>query len=79
MARPSTQPTMVLVGSSAADMIDAFSVPVRNRASSLRRLISAAVTNINDPVFDEPRGHPGFRCLRARLSRQAGSGRRPPG
>jgi uncharacterized cupin superfamily protein len=33
------------------------------------------VTNINDPVFDEPREHPGFRCLRARLSRQAGSDR----
>jgi uncharacterized cupin superfamily protein len=33
------------------------------------------VTNINEPVFDEPREHPGFRCLRARLSRQAGSER----
>jgi uncharacterized cupin superfamily protein len=33
------------------------------------------VTNINDAVFDEPREHPGFRCLRARLSRQAGSER----
>ena len=33
------------------------------------------MTNINDPVFDEPREHPGFRCLRARLSRQAGSER----
>jgi uncharacterized cupin superfamily protein len=31
--------------------------------------------NINDPVFDEPRDHPGFRCLRARLSRQLGSER----
>jgi uncharacterized cupin superfamily protein len=31
--------------------------------------------NINDPLFDEPREHPGFRCLRARLSRQAGSER----
>lgn len=31
--------------------------------------------NLNDPVFDEPREHPGFRCLRARLSRQAGSER----
>ena len=30
---------------------------------------------LNDPVFDEPRDHPGFRCLRARLSRQAGSER----
>jgi uncharacterized cupin superfamily protein len=28
--------------------------------------------NINDPVFDEPRTQPGFRSLRARLSRQAG-------
>lgn len=33
------------------------------------------VTNINDPLFDEPREHPGFRCRRARLSRQAGSER----
>jgi uncharacterized cupin superfamily protein len=33
------------------------------------------VTNINDPVFDEPREHPGFQCQRARLSRQAGSER----
>lgn len=31
--------------------------------------------NINDPVFDEPREHPGFRCQRARVSRQAGSER----
>ena len=31
------------------------------------------MTNINDPRFDEPREHPGFQCLRARLSRQAGS------
>jgi uncharacterized cupin superfamily protein len=33
------------------------------------------MTNINDPLFDEPREHPGFRCKRARLSRQAGSER----
>jgi uncharacterized cupin superfamily protein len=33
------------------------------------------MTNINDPVFDEPREHPGFRCLRARLSRHVGSER----
>ncbi len=33
------------------------------------------MTNINDPHFDEPREHPGFRCLRARLSRQAGGER----
>ena len=33
------------------------------------------MTNINDPIFDEPREHPGFRALRARLSRQAGSER----
>jgi uncharacterized cupin superfamily protein len=33
------------------------------------------VPNINEPVFDEPREHPGFRCVRARLSRQAGSKR----
>jgi uncharacterized cupin superfamily protein len=31
--------------------------------------------NINDPHFDEPREQQGFRCLRARLSRQAGSER----
>lgn len=31
--------------------------------------------NINEPVFDEPREHPGFRCVRARLGRQAGSER----
>jgi uncharacterized cupin superfamily protein len=31
--------------------------------------------NINDPAFDEPREHPGFRCSRARVSRQAGSER----
>lgn len=31
--------------------------------------------NINDPSFDEPREHEGFRALRARLSRQAGSER----
>jgi uncharacterized cupin superfamily protein len=30
------------------------------------------MTNINDPVFDEPREHPGFRCRRARIGRQAG-------
>jgi uncharacterized cupin superfamily protein len=28
--------------------------------------------NIHEPNFDEPREHPGFRCLRARLGRQAG-------
>lgn len=33
------------------------------------------MTNINDPVFDEPREHPGFRCARARIGRQAGSER----
>jgi uncharacterized cupin superfamily protein len=33
------------------------------------------VTNVYEPVFDEPREHPGFRCLRARLGRQAGSER----
>jgi uncharacterized cupin superfamily protein len=31
--------------------------------------------NINDASFDEPREQEGFRCLRARLSRQAGSER----
>jgi hypothetical protein len=33
------------------------------------------MTNISDSRFDEPREHSGFRCLRARLSRQAGSDR----
>jgi uncharacterized cupin superfamily protein len=33
------------------------------------------VPNIDDPLFDEPREHPGFRCLRARVGRQAGSER----
>jgi uncharacterized cupin superfamily protein len=33
------------------------------------------VANIKAPVFDEPREHPGFRCLRARIGRQAGSER----
>ena len=33
------------------------------------------LASINDPVFDEPREHPGFRALRARVSRQAGSER----
>ncbi|HWX97321.1 MAG TPA: cupin domain-containing protein [Solirubrobacteraceae bacterium] len=31
--------------------------------------------NIEEPSFDEPREQPGFRALRARLSRQAGSER----
>lgn len=31
--------------------------------------------SIVSPVFDEPREHPGFECLRARLGRQAGSER----
>ena len=31
--------------------------------------------NINQPVFDEPREHDGFRALRARIGRQAGSER----
>jgi uncharacterized cupin superfamily protein len=30
------------------------------------------VPSIRDPQFDEPREQPGFRCLRARLGRQAG-------
>lgn len=33
------------------------------------------MASIRQPDFDEPREHPGFRCLRARLSRQAGSER----
>jgi uncharacterized cupin superfamily protein len=31
--------------------------------------------NINDPDFDEPREHDGFRALRARIARQAGAER----
>lgn len=34
-----------------------------------------SITNINEPVFDEPREHDGFRAKRARVSRQAGSER----
>lgn len=34
-----------------------------------------SVPNINEPLFDEPREHDGFRALRARLSRQAGAER----
>jgi uncharacterized cupin superfamily protein len=30
------------------------------------------VPNIDDPLFDEVREQPGFRCMRARLGRQAG-------
>ncbi len=33
------------------------------------------MANINEPIFDEPREHPGFRCSRARISRHAGSER----
>jgi uncharacterized cupin superfamily protein len=33
------------------------------------------MTNFLEPEFDEPREHDGFRCLRARLGRQAGSRR----
>jgi uncharacterized cupin superfamily protein len=32
----------------------------------------ADVPNIKDAAFNEPREHPGFRCRRARLGRQAG-------
>ncbi|HEY7891536.1 MAG TPA: cupin domain-containing protein [Solirubrobacteraceae bacterium] len=28
--------------------------------------------NLNEPLFDEPREHPGFHCRRARIGRQAG-------
>lgn len=31
--------------------------------------------NIEEPEFDEPREHPGFRCSRARIGCQAGSER----
>jgi uncharacterized cupin superfamily protein len=54
-------------------------VTLENRADRDARMQTAdtlrSVTNINDPVFDEPREHRGFRCLRARVSRQAGSDR----
>lgn len=33
--------------------------------------VSPGHVNINCPVFDEPREYEGFRCLRARLGRQA--------
>jgi uncharacterized cupin superfamily protein len=33
------------------------------------------MVNLNDPNFDEHRDHPGFRCRRARLGRQAGAER----
>jgi len=33
------------------------------------------MANLNDPEFDELREHPGFRCRRARLGRQAGAER----
>ena len=33
------------------------------------------MTNFLEPHFDEPREHDGFRCLRARIGRQAGSER----
>ncbi|MEA2413076.1 MAG: hypothetical protein QOC77_3637 [Thermoleophilaceae bacterium] len=31
------------------------------------------MTSIRQPVFDEPREHPGYTCRRARLGRQAGT------
>jgi uncharacterized cupin superfamily protein len=33
------------------------------------------VANIEEPIFDEPREHPGFCAMRSRLSRQAGAER----
>jgi uncharacterized cupin superfamily protein len=41
-------------------------------ADRCRRIPFRGMPNINDPLFDEPREHPGFHCLRARISRQAG-------
>jgi uncharacterized cupin superfamily protein len=35
--------------------------------------VSGGRPSIERPDFDEPRGHPGFTCLRARLGRQAGT------
>ncbi len=37
--------------------------------------MSAVPPNINKPVFDQPREHPGFRASRAHVGRQAGSER----
>ena len=34
-----------------------------------------SAVSIAHPEFDEPREHPGFNCLRARIGRQAGSGK----
>src|SRR5207248_10205525 len=34
---------------------------------------SRSTININRPAFDEPREYEGFRCLRARIGRQAGT------
>ena len=34
---------------------------------------SVPLPNIHDPIFDEPREYPGFRCSRARIGRQAGT------
>jgi hypothetical protein len=36
------------------------------------------VVNIQDPLFDEPREYEGFRSLRARIGRQAGTERLGP-
>ena len=33
----------------------------------------STTVSILEPLFDEPREHPGFTCRRARLGRQAGS------
>jgi len=33
------------------------------------------VVNVYEPEFDEPRDHPGFRALRARIGQQAGAER----
>lgn len=43
-------------------------MPASDASASPRRPV-----NINDPVFDEPRDYEGFRCLRARIGRQAGT------
>jgi uncharacterized cupin superfamily protein len=36
-------------------------------------VVTAAVPNLSNPDFDEPRDHPGFVCRRARIGRQAGA------
>jgi 2-hydroxychromene-2-carboxylate isomerase/uncharacterized cupin superfamily protein len=52
----------------AADHLDEAKTERRHTVTAY----TSQMPNINDPLFDEPREHPGFRCLRARIGRQAG-------